>query len=78
MAEGLRLVCAAHEGLCDLLRGCVWGILTFLVGVRACIRLFAEFALNVFDPWPRDRGEYYSLAWRARAGAQNDLAFADR
>lgn len=38
---------------------------------------FAEFALNVFDPWPRDRGEYYSLAWRARAGAQNDLAFAD-
>lgn len=54
------------------------GILTFPAGVRACMAgFFAEFALNVFDPWPRDRGEYYSLAWRARAGAQNDLAFAD-
>jgi hypothetical protein len=32
--------------------------------------------VNVFDPWARDRGEYYSLQWKARAGAENDDAFA--
>jgi Animal haem peroxidase len=34
-----------------------------------------EHAVNVFDPWARDRGEYYSLQWRARAGAESDEAF---
>jgi hypothetical protein len=33
--------------------------------------------VNVFDPWARDRGEYYSLQWKARAGAEEDQAFAD-
>jgi hypothetical protein len=32
--------------------------------------------VNVFDPWVRDRGEYYSLQWKARAGAKNDDVFA--
>jgi hypothetical protein len=32
--------------------------------------------VNVFDPWARDRGEYYSLAWKARQGAEDDEAFA--
>jgi hypothetical protein len=30
---------------------------------------------NVFDPWARDRGEYYSLAWKPRPGAESDPAF---
>ena len=32
--------------------------------------------VNVFDPWARDRGEYYSLDWRARPDAKTDPAFA--
>jgi hypothetical protein len=31
--------------------------------------------VNAFDPWARDRGEYYTLDWKPRAGAQNDPAF---
>ncbi len=31
--------------------------------------------VNVFDPWARDRGEYYSLDWKARADAKSDPAF---
>ena len=30
---------------------------------------------NVFDPWARDRGEYYDLAWKPRPGAESDPAF---
>lgn len=30
---------------------------------------------NAFDPWARDRGTYYSLAWKPRKGAENDAAF---
>jgi Animal haem peroxidase len=32
--------------------------------------------VNVFDPWARDRGEYYSLEWKPRRGAESDPAFA--
>ena len=31
---------------------------------------------NVFDPWARDRGRYYSLDWTPRPGAEDDTAFA--
>jgi hypothetical protein len=31
--------------------------------------------INVFDPWNRDRGEYYSLDWKPRPGAGSDEAF---
>jgi hypothetical protein len=31
--------------------------------------------VNVFDPWARDRGDYYDLTWRARKGAESDPAF---
>ncbi|TMA65863.1 MAG: oxygenase, partial [Deltaproteobacteria bacterium] len=31
--------------------------------------------VNVFDPWARDRGEYYSLEWKPRRGAESDPAF---
>jgi len=31
--------------------------------------------VNVFDPWARDRGTYYSLAWSPRKGAESDPAF---
>lgn len=31
--------------------------------------------INVFDPWARDRGEYYSLQWQPRPGAESDAAF---
>lgn len=30
---------------------------------------------NAFDPWARDRGDYYTLDWKPRAGAENDEAF---
>ena len=33
--------------------------------------------VNSFDPWARDRGEYYSLQWKARADATADPAFND-
>ena len=32
---------------------------------------------NAFDPWARDRGEYYSLAWKPRRGAEPDPAFSN-
>jgi heme peroxidase len=31
--------------------------------------------INAFDPWARDRGQYYSLAWKPRSGAESDPAF---
>jgi hypothetical protein len=31
--------------------------------------------INTFDPWARDRGEYYSLEWEARADAKSDPSF---
>ena len=34
-----------------------------------------EHVVNVFDPWVRDRGEYYALDWNPRAGAESDPAF---
>jgi hypothetical protein len=30
---------------------------------------------NAFDPWGRERGQYYSLEWRARPDAVSDPAF---
>ena len=30
---------------------------------------------NVFDPWARERGEYYTLEWKPRVGAESDPAF---
>jgi hypothetical protein len=35
-----------------------------------------EHVINAFDPWGRDRGEYYSLEWTPRPGAETDAAFA--
>ncbi|MGH8469350.1 MAG: peroxidase family protein [Gammaproteobacteria bacterium] len=34
-----------------------------------------EPVVNAFDPWARDRGRYYSLQWKPRAGAEADEAF---
>ena len=34
-----------------------------------------EHVVNAFDPWARDRGEYYSLQWKPRKGAEADGAF---
>jgi hypothetical protein len=31
--------------------------------------------VNAFDPWGRDRGEYYSLDWKPRPGAESDSSF---
>ena len=33
--------------------------------------------VNVFDPWARARGEYYSLDWQPRADATTDSAFSN-
>ena len=33
--------------------------------------------VNAFDPWARDRGEYYTLKWEPRADAAADEAFAE-
>lgn len=45
--------------------------------MRTAPELTAELrnVVNVFDPWARDRGEYYSLEWTPRAGAESDEAF---
>jgi hypothetical protein len=32
---------------------------------------------NAFDPWARDRGEYYSIDWKPRRDAVSDPAFAN-
>jgi hypothetical protein len=34
-----------------------------------------EHVVNAFDPWARDQGEYYSLGWRPRPGAETDPSF---
>jgi hypothetical protein len=34
--------------------------------------------VNAFDPWARDRGQYYSLAWKPRPGAETDDAFKNQ
>ena len=45
--------------------------------LRAVPELSTELAsvVNAFDPWARDRGEYYSLKWNPRKGAESDPAF---
>src|SRR5690606_20376211 len=48
---------------------------------RVLLRTVPELAdelssvVNTFDPWARDRGEYYTLEWRPRRGAEDDPAF---
>jgi hypothetical protein len=34
-----------------------------------------DHVVNAFDPWARDRGEYYSLEWKAQKGTESDIAF---
>ena len=34
--------------------------------------------VNAFDPWARDRGQYYSLAWKPRPGAESDDSFTSQ
>jgi len=49
---------------------------------RVLLRTLPELAdelqsvVNIFDPWARDRGEYYSTQWQPRHGAEEDKAFA--
>jgi hypothetical protein len=31
--------------------------------------------VNAFDPWARDRGDYYSLQWKPQPRAASDPAF---
>ena len=33
------------------------------------------YVVNAFDPWARDRGEYYSVEWVPRGDAASDPAF---
>ena len=48
---------------------------------RVLLRAMPELApqlkhvVNAFDPWGRDRGAYYSVAWKPRPGAETDRAF---
>jgi hypothetical protein len=50
---------------------------------RVLLRTIPELApeldhvVNAFDPWARDRGDYYSLKWTPRAGAESDPAFRE-
>jgi len=34
-----------------------------------------DHVINVFDPWARDRGSYYSLKWQPRPGTEADKGF---
>ena len=31
--------------------------------------------VNSFDPWARNRGQYYTLDWTPRPGAESDVSF---
>ena len=42
------------------------------------LRSELEHVVNVFDPWARDRGRYYSLQWKPRSGAEHDVAFKEK
>ena len=35
-----------------------------------------DHVVNVFDPWGRDRGDYYTLSWQPRPDAKSDPAFS--
>lgn len=48
-----------------------------LLRARPELALELEHVVNAFDPWARDRGEYYSLAWEPRPGAESDPAFVE-
>jgi hypothetical protein len=37
-----------------------------------------EAVVNVFDAWARDRGDYYSLQWKPRPGAETDPVFKQK
>src|SRR5258706_12032086 len=41
------------------------------------LRAELDTVVNAFDPWARNRGEYYSLKWKARPGAESDDAFKE-
>ena len=45
--------------------------------VRNIPQLSAELdpVINAFDPWARDRGQYYSVEWKPRPGAESDDSF---
>ena len=45
--------------------------------LRTIPELSAELGpvINAFDPWARDRGQYYTLDWKPRVGAETDEAF---
>lgn len=51
---------------------------------RVLLRTMPELAgelqgvVNAFDPWARDRGDYYSLDWKPRPEAKDDEAFATK
>jgi Animal haem peroxidase len=34
-----------------------------------------QYVVNAFDPWARDRGQYYSLQWKPQPRAKSDPAF---
>ena len=34
-----------------------------------------QYVINAFDPWARERGEYYTLEWKPRPDAVSDPAF---
>lgn len=51
---------------------------------RVMLRAIPELApeldkvVNSFDPWARDRGDYYTLDWKPRSDATHDEAFSGR
>ena len=49
------------------------------VMIRTIPELSGQLAdvMNVFDPWARDRGEYYSLDWKPKASAASDESFKE-
>jgi hypothetical protein len=48
--------------------------------LRTMPELNGELSLvqNAFDPWARSRGEYYTLDWKPRVGAENDESFSTK
>jgi hypothetical protein len=42
------------------------------------LKLELDPVVNAFDPWARDRGQYYSIAWKPRPGAESDDSFQNQ
>ena len=59
-------------------RAALWLLLAFVAALQLSIAVAGILLTASLAAWARDRGEYYSVEWKARPGAEADPAFRDR